>query len=186
MFRKMRRFGQQLPENEAIEILKNSTAGVLALQGDDGYPYTVPMSHFYRDGKLYFHCAMEGHKYDAVRSCDKASFCVIEQDDVMPEQFTTLYRSVVAFGRIRIVEDAAEKLDAMRALSDKYSPGDLKAREEHIFGPGQGESVLDAAAPGSAEFMAQNKPFGRLCLMEMVIEHMTGKESRELMAQRRR
>ena len=154
MFRKMRRQGQYLPENVVEEILNRATSGTLALTGDDGYPYAVPMSHFYRDGKLYFHCAAEGHKIDSVRRSDKASFCVIEQDDVRPEDFTTLYRSVIAFGRIRIVENMEEMIDALRALSDKFSPGLVERREREI-----GESI------------------GHMCVLEMEIEHMTGKEA---------
>ena len=114
MFREMRRFGQQMPENEAIEILKNATSGTLAVLGDDGYPYAVPMSHFYCEGKIYFHCASEGHKIDAIRNCDKVSFCVISRDDVVPEKFTTYYCSVIAFGRVRILEDVQEKVTAIR------------------------------------------------------------------------
>lgn len=154
MFREMRRKGQLLPENEAIEILKSATSGTLALMGDDGYPYAVPMSHFYRDGKLYFHCAGEGHKIDAVRRCEKASFCVIEQDKVYPEEFTTLFRSVIAFGRIRIMENMEEKIDALRALSDKFSPGFVERRERSISGS-----------------------IGHMCMLEMEIEHVTGKEA---------
>lgn len=158
MFREMRRKGQLLPENEAVEILKSATSGTLALMGDDGYPYAVPMSHFYRNGKLYFHCAAQGHKIDAVRRCEKASFCVIEQDEVHPEKFTTFFRSVIAFGRIRIMENMEEKIEALRALSDRFSPGLIEQREKEI-----GESI------------------GHMCVLEMEIEHMTGKEARELM-----
>jgi len=186
MFRKMRRFGQQLPDSEAIEILKKSTCGTLALLGDDGYPYAVPMSHFYCDGKIYFHCSADGHKVDAIRACDKASYCVIARDEVVPEKFTTYYCSVIAFGRIRILESAQEKVTAMRALSDHFVPDNISGREEHIFGPAAGGTVLDQFDPANFEFMAANKPLSRLCLLEMNIEHLTGKESRELMAERRR
>ena len=81
-FRQMRRKLQQLSEEESIDILRKSTAGTLALLGDNGYPYAVPISYVYADGRLYFHSALSGHKVDAIRKCDKASFCVIEQDDV--------------------------------------------------------------------------------------------------------
>ena len=80
MFREMRRIKQLLPEDTAKEILARNTGGTLALLGDDDYPYAVPMSYVYADGKIYFHCAKEGHKIDAIRNHDKASFCVIDQD----------------------------------------------------------------------------------------------------------
>ena len=109
-FRDMRRKRQQLSEEGSIEILQKATAGTLALLGDNGYPYAVPISYVYTDGKLYFHSALSGHKVDAIRQCDKASFCVIEQDEIHPKQYTTYFRSVIAFGRVHIIEDEQEKL----------------------------------------------------------------------------
>ena len=102
--------------------MQNATAGTLALLGDDGYPYAVPISYVYADGRLYFHSALTGHKVDAIRRCDNASFCVIEQDEVHPKQYTTYYRSVIAFGRIHIIEDEAEKLATARMLGNRYNP----------------------------------------------------------------
>lgn len=81
-FRAMRRKRQHLSDEESIGILQKVTSGTLALLGDNDYPYAVPISYVYYDGKLYFHSALSGHKVDAIRQCDKASFCVIEQDDV--------------------------------------------------------------------------------------------------------
>ena len=113
-FREMRRKRQQLSEEESISILRKSTAGTLALLGDIDYPYAVPISYVYHEGKLFFHSALTGHKVDAIRKCDKASFCVIERDDVQPEKYTTFFRSVIAFGRIHIIEDETEKLETAR------------------------------------------------------------------------
>lgn len=89
-FRKMRRGRQELSLEETEAILNRQTAGVLALSGDGGYPYAVPISYIYADGKLYFHCAKSGYKLDAIRRDPKASFCVIDQDQIVPEKFTTL------------------------------------------------------------------------------------------------
>jgi nitroimidazol reductase NimA-like FMN-containing flavoprotein (pyridoxamine 5'-phosphate oxidase superfamily) len=81
MFRKMRRFKQQVSEAECIDILKSTKRGVLSVIGDDGYPYGMPINHYYceEDGKLYFHGAKAGHKIDAIKSCDKASYCVYNE-----------------------------------------------------------------------------------------------------------
>ena len=92
-FREMRRKRQQLAEEESIAILEKATAGTLALLGDNDYPYAVPISYVYHEGKLYFHSALAGHKVDAIHKCDKASFCVIEKDDIQPEKYTTFFRS---------------------------------------------------------------------------------------------
>ena len=133
-FREMRRKRQQLPEEENIKILKKATAGTLALHGDGGYPYAVPISYVYHEGKLYFHSALAGHKVDAIRSCDKASFCVIEQDDVLPKKYTTFFRSVIAFGRIHIIEDEQDKLEAALLLGNRYNPNDDESLKKELQG----------------------------------------------------
>ena len=89
-FRKMRRSRQQLTKSECDAILSKTTSGTLALLGDNGYPYAVPISYVYADGRLYFHSAKMGHKVDAIRRYDKASFCVIAADDIHPSPFPLL------------------------------------------------------------------------------------------------
>ena len=123
-FREMRRKRQQLSNEESVAILEKATAGTLALLGDGDYPYAVPISYVYHEGKLFFHSALAGHKVDAIRKCEKASFCVIEQDDVQPKKYTTFFRSVIAFGRIHIIEDEQEKLETARMLGNRYNPND--------------------------------------------------------------
>ncbi len=157
MFREMRRKNQQMSEERCAAVLERGTSGVLAVSGDDGYPYAVPLSYVYHDGKIIFHCAMAGHKLDAIRRCDKVSFCVIDQDEVVPEKYTTFFRSVIAFGRIKILEDEAAKRAAVDVLAQRYCPGHEEARMAEING----------AMP-------------RLCVLEMSIEHMTGKEAIEI------
>ncbi len=161
MFREMRRKKQLLPLEETITILDRGTSGVLALSGDDGYPYAVPLSYIYCDGRLYFHCAKSGHKLDALLANPKASFCVIDMDDVIPEEYTTYFRSVIVFGTLRILEDEGEKRRAIEKLAAKYSPSHKEGRLKEI-----------------------DREFKMLCMLEMSIEHMTGKEAIELMKQR--
>lgn len=156
MFREMRRIKQKLSDTECEDILANRTSGTLALAGDDGYPYAVPLSYVYADGKIYFHSALTGHKLDAIQRCDKASFCVISEDNVLPEKFTTVFVSVIAFGRIRVIADDAEKRRTITLLSDKYSPNMEVEREKEIDGS-----------------------FNNMCMLELTIEHMTGKEGIE-------
>ena len=156
-FRDMRRKRQQLSESESIGILQKATSGTLALLGDNGYPYAVPISYVYHEGKLYFHSALSGHKVDAIRQCDKASFCVIEQDDVQPKKYTTFFRSVIAFGRIHVIEDEAEKLSTARMLGNRYNPNDDESLKKEI------ESGLS-----------------RMLMIRFDIEHLTGKEAIEL------
>ena len=96
----MKRFKQKLQQTEIERILRLNTSGVLALIDNNNYPYSVPLSYVYSNGKIYFHSAVSGHKIDAVRKSKKASFCVIGQDHVLPEKFTTRYKSVIAFGTV--------------------------------------------------------------------------------------
>ena len=159
-FRQMRRKRQQLAEEESIAILQKATAGTLALLGDNDYPYAVPISYVYHEGKLYFHSALAGHKVDAIRKWAKASFCVIEKDDVQPEKYTTFFRSVIAFGRIHIIEDEHEKLEVARMLGNRYNPNQDEALQKEI------ESGLS-----------------RMLAIRFDIEHLTGKEAIELVRQ---
>lgn len=161
MFRDMRRKRQALPPEQCAAILRRGTSGVLALAGDAGYPYAVPLSYVYTDGKLYFHCAKAGHKLDAIQREPRASFCVIDQDEIVPEEYTTYFRSVIAFGRIRILADDAQKRSAIDALAAKYAPN----------------------APVNDRKRAIDREWEPLCMLEMEIDHLTGKEAIELVQQ---
>ena len=123
MFRKMRRWKQEFPIDESLEILKNGSYGVLALHGDEGYPYAVPMAYFFDGEKIYFHSAANGHKMDAIERNAKASFCVVSENNIIPEKLTTAYKSVIVFGNISVLEEPEEKRRAMEVIGEKYSPG---------------------------------------------------------------
>lgn len=158
MFREMRRKRQALSPEENAAVLRQGTSGVLALSGDNDYPYAVPVSYVYDGEKLYFHCAKSGHKLDAIRRNAKASFCVIDQDRVIPEEYTSYFRSVIVFGKIQIIEDEVKKRMAIEKLAVKYAPQD---------NPGGRKKAIER----------EWKP---LCMLEMTIDHITGKEAIEL------
>lgn len=124
MFREMRRKRQMLSTDGCIGILNKGTSGVLALLGDNDYPYAVPISYVYCNSKIYFHGAKSGHKIDAIKKYSKASFCVIDQDSIVPEEYTTYFRSVIAFGNIHIMENETEIRKAIEYLAKKYYPND--------------------------------------------------------------
>ena len=123
MFRKIVRFKQQLPDAECIEILTKQLRGVLSVLGDEGYPYGLPINHYYcpEDGKLYFHSGKTGHKIDAVKRCEKASFCVYDEGFRREGEWALNIRSVIVFGRIEIVEDQAKAMKMARRLSRKFT-----------------------------------------------------------------
>ena len=162
MFREMRRTRQALPPEEISAVLERGTSGVLALAGDDGYPYAVPISYVYDGERIYFHSARAGHKLDAVRREPKASFCVIDQDQIVPAEYTTYFRSVIAFGTVRILEEDGEKRAAIEKLAVKYAPVDSRENRD---------SAID-------------REWAPLCMLEMSVEHLSGKEAIELVRQR--
>lgn len=161
MFREMRRKNQELSSEETIAILDKATSGVLGVTGDSGYPYTVPLSYVYQDGKLFFHCAKTGHKIDGIRRNDRVSFCVIEKDEVVQNTFSTNYRSVIVFGRARFLTEDGERRRALECLLEKYSPDFLEEGQREI-----------------------ERDWDHVCLVEIQIERMTGKTALALVNQK--
>lgn len=156
MFREMRRFRQQLTAEESAQHLREGTTAVLGVLGDDGYPYTVPVNYVYADGKIYFHGAKAGHKFDAITRCDKVSLCVVAQSEVVREDLTTYFKSVIVFGRARVLETEEEVFRAAELLGLRFNPD-----HERVDG-------------------AIRSEWNALCCVEIAIEHMTGKEAIEL------
>ena len=153
MFREMVRKKQQLPETECIEILKREKRGVLSLLGDDDYPYGIPLNHYYNeaDGRLYFHSGKKGHKIDALRRHEKASFCVYDEGFRRDGEWALNIRSVIVFGRIEIISDTETVYEISRQLSRKFTQD-----EKYI------EDEIRKSGPGTLMFA-------------LIPEHMTGK-----------
>ena len=123
MFREMMRKKQQLSAEECVEVLKSQPRGVLSVLGDEGYPYGMPMNHWYceADGKLYFHSGMKGHRTDAMASCDKASFCVYDEGYRREGEWALNIRSVIAFGRLQVVTDEQKVMEFIWQLGEKFT-----------------------------------------------------------------
>ena len=157
MFREMLRIRQQLTKEECIDILKREPRGILSVLGDDDYPYGMPMNHYYceEDGRLYFHGGKSGHKIDAVRRHDKASFCVYDQGVRQEGEWFLRIRSVIVFGRIEIIEDQEKTYEISRLLSYKFT-----ADEKYI------ETEIQHSGP-------------RTLLFALIPEHITGKLVKE-------
>jgi len=153
MFRPMRRFKQQITDEECIRILKEQPRGVLSMMGDDGYPYGIPLDHWYceEDGKLYFHGAKEGKKLDSLKLNDKVSYCVYDEGFRKEGEWALNINSVVIFGRMHVVEDEDKKRMICEHLCRKYTDDEEYLKKE-----------LTHAFP-------------RVCCLEIEIDHMTGK-----------
>ena len=157
MFREMLRKKQQLTQEACIEILKKEPRGVLSVLGDDGYPYGMPMNHYYceEDGNIYFHSGKNGHRVDALKHCDKASFCVYDGGFRREGEWALNISSVIVFGRIELIEDQEQIYKIARLLSYKFTND-----EEYI------EHEIQKSGPGTMMFA-------------LVPEHMTGKLVKE-------
>lgn len=153
MFREMLRKKQELPQEECIDILKTELRGVLSVLGDDEYPYGMPINHYYceKDGKLYFHGGKKGHKIDAIKRHDKASFCVYDRGFRREGEWALNIRSVIVFGRIEIIEDRETVYQISAELSRKFTDDEAYISKE-----------IKQSGPGTL-------------LFALVPEHMTGK-----------
>ena len=153
MFRAMRRFKQQISEEACVRVLREQPRGVLSMIGDDGYPYGIPLDHWYSEAenRLYFHCAKVGHKIDAITACDKVSYCVMDAGFRREGEWALNINSVVVFGRMRIVEDEDKKREICTNLVRRFTDDEDYLQKE----------LANA--------------FPRVSCLELAIEHMTGK-----------
>lgn len=153
----MRRKAQQLTKEECVEILRSQKRGVLSVMGEDEYPYGLPIDFYYdeTENALYFHCAKEGHKNDAIAKHDKASFCVLNDGEKSEEEWFLRFKSVVAFGRASFVEEEEKKKEICYALAKKFGQNEEYAEREW------------------------EKFNTRVACLVLRIEHMTGKSVKE-------
>lgn len=157
MFRPMRRAARAIPDEAAKKLLTESCRGVLAVNGDDGYPFAIPVNYFYEEaqGKIYFHGAKAGQKVDALKKSDKVCFTVYGNEHFEPGEWAPYVQSTVVFGRCHLIEDAALTEAKVRELAAKYYPG-----------PEEIEAEIAKAIKG-------------VQLYEIEIEHLTGKQIQE-------
>lgn len=157
MFRPMRRKQKQIKESETKQLLRTERRGVLAVNGDDGYPYAIPVNYMYDEEqkKIYFHGARAGHKIDALKKNDKVCFTVYGNEQLEEGDWAPYLQSAVVFGRCHLSEDNVLTEIKVRELARKYYPN-----EEEI----------------QAEMEKSGKA---VQLYEITIEHMSGKQIQE-------
>ena len=157
MFRELKRIRQKLPEEECIEILKKEKRGVLSVNGDDGYPYGMPLNHFYNeeDGKIYFHGGKLGYKVEMLKKDPKVSYCVYDEGYREEGDWALHIRSVILFGHIEFIEDQETVYEIAARLSRKFTDDEAYIQHE-----------LDRSGAGTLMFA-------------LVPEHMTGKIVKE-------
>lgn len=157
MFRPVRKKANEINEEAVKELLRNSRRGVLAVNGDDGYPYAIPINYLYQEEEntIIFHGAKAGHKRDSIKACDKVCFTVYGNETVKEETWAPFVQSAVVFGRCRLIEDMEETIQKVKTFAMKYYP-DVELVDEEIRRSGRAVQMF-----------------------EITIEHMTGKEVQE-------
>ena len=132
MFREMLRKNKKLSMQECVQILQSETRGVLSVIGDFGYPYGMPMNHWYdeEDEKIYFHSGNVGHRLDALRKHDKVSFCVYDKGYQEEGEWAFHVKSVIVFGKIEIIDDMDKIVDITTKLSHKFTQDDEYIKKE--------------------------------------------------------
>lgn len=158
MFRKMRRAEKKAITNEeTIKLIKESKRAVLAVAGDDDYPYAVPINYYYDEaaGKIYFHSSLAGHKVASMKRNPKVCFTVYSEPEIRDLDWAPYVKSAVVFGKAAPIADPEEKRKVLKTFAMKYYPNEAEADEE---------IELD---------------FKAVQMIEITIEHMTGKEIQE-------
>lgn len=142
-FRELIRKKKALPCAECLRILETEKRGVLSVLGEGGYPYGMPMDHFYHaeDGRLYFHCGRIGHRLEALRACDKVSYCVMTAPEDIKGDWAKLIKSVIVFGRMEIVDDYERMVDITTKLCHKFTLDEAYIAQE-IAQSGKGTLLL--------------------------------------------
>jgi len=133
MFRELTRKNKQIAIEECVTLLKKETRGVLSVLGDNGYPYGMPMNHFYNedDGNIYFHCGCQSsHRLDSLKRCNKVSFCLYNKGYRSDGDWAYNVKSVIVFGKIEIINDEAVIADIGVKLSRKFTDNERYIKSE--------------------------------------------------------
>ncbi|MGI6361125.1 MAG: pyridoxamine 5'-phosphate oxidase family protein [Bacillota bacterium] len=128
MTRKMQKSSRQLPDQEAKQLLAQGDTGVLSINGDDGYPYGVPMTYIYveKDQAIYLHSANYGYKWEALQENNKVCFTAILSSKILPHKSTAAFESVIVTGIAHQLQDDSDK----RAVMDLFVKCFCKGHEE--------------------------------------------------------
>lgn len=155
MFYKLTRNEKKLPNEGVLNILEKGEYGIFSTIGTNGYPYGVPVNYVFRDNAIYFHCATGvGLKLENLKNSNKVSFCVVGESEIIPNEFTTKYKSVIAFGRaVELKND--EKRKILQSLLEKYSNEYMEKGKKYI-----------------------DKDESLTSVIKIEIEHLTGKGSK--------
>lgn len=157
MFRKVRKKANEISASLAKDLIKKSRRGILAVNGDNGYPYAIPINYLYEEEsqKIFFHGSKVGHKVDAIKNSDKVCFTVYGNEQIKEEAWAPYLQSAIVFGRCRLIEDEDGAMKVLKDFAMKYYPSESLV-----------ETEMKKAAKATQMF-------------EITIEHISGKEVQE-------
>lgn len=161
MFRDLRRFKQEATKDECEEVLIAERRAAFSVNGEDGYPYTLPINFYYdkEENKIYFHSAIAGHKIDALLKDNRICFTTWTQGEILEGEWFYRPMSVIIFGKATRITDKNIIKEKLMKLALKYFP--------------------DSHMPHAREELADDNIYNRVALYSIDIEHMTGKHVKE-------
>ena len=142
MEREMYKKDRQLSPEKTKEIFEKGHHGIISVNGDDGYPYGVPVNYVYLNDKIYIHSAKYGYKMEALEKNDKVCFTAILNSQILPDKFTAAFESVIAFGKAGLVEDDAEKRTVLETFIDRFSPDFKENGQKFIAGAFEKTAII--------------------------------------------
>ena len=154
MFRKIRKIKNEIDKDAVDSLLHSCRRGVLSMNGEDGYPYAIPVNYYYDEAnqKIYFHGAKAGYKVDCLNSCDKVCFDVFGNESIKDLDWAPYVQSVIVFGRCHLVDTNNEVL---KTFMMKYYPS---------------VDLVDKVIKEDSKFVQ---------MYEISIEHKSGKQAQE-------
>ena len=157
MFRQVRKKANEITVSSAKALIKKSRRGILAVNGDNGYPYAIPINYLFEEEsqKIFFHGSKVGHKVDAIKKSDKVCFTVYGNEQIKEETWAPYLQSALVFGRCKLIEDEDRAMKVLKDFAMKYYPSARMVEEE-----------MKKAAKATQMF-------------EITIEHISGKEVQE-------
>lgn len=128
----MRRKEFEVGERERLEeVLKTAEIGCLAFNGPDGWPRITPLNFIYENGRVLWHGAIAGERWDCLQKDPRATFSAVSVEVYLPSHLiseenatgaTVAFKSVQVRGRCQTITDPQEKCAALNALMGKYQP----------------------------------------------------------------
>ena len=158
MIKQARRIQQALSKEEINEVLLRNSSGVLSLIDENGNPYGVPLNYVFVKNKLIFHTLKIGYKIDLINKNENCAFTIIDKDDIVEKDYTSLYQSVIIQGTIKVISDPQLIIGYINSFTDKFVHNDNLDERSKII----------------------ERTMNRLVILELTINQISGKKALDL------